>query len=151
MRAFDLAFDVLAEVGSLASEAQQILVLGMVQHLYGIALEDVFKLVVLQHVVGLPSLLVHQPKAIHRVNLNTLGDIHPFLHDILAHFLTLVVRFQVVEVGEFVLFVVGEAEHFVVGEIVGQAEAVQQHEVDILRGLVHVFKGVVYQRADGCV
>lgn len=151
MGALELAFDVLAEVGSLASETEQVLVLGVVQHLYGVALEDVLELIVLQHVVGLPSLLVDQPKAVDRVNLNPLGDVHPFLHDILAHLLTLVVRFQVVEINQFVLFVVGEAEHLVVGEVVGQTETVQQHEVDVLGGLVDVLEGVVYEGADGGV
>lgn len=151
MGALDLPLDVLAEVGPLAAEAEQVLALGVVEHLYGVAFEDVLQLVVLQHVVGLPALLVHQSEAVHRVDLDALRNVHPLLHYVLPHFLALVVRLQVVEVHQPVLFVVSQAEDFVVGEVVRQAEAVQQHEVDVFGGLVHVFEGVVDQRADGGV
>lgn len=151
MRALDLPLDVLAEVGPLAAEAEQVLVLGVVEHLDGVALEDVLELVVLEHVVGLPALLVDQPEAIDRVYLDALGDVHPLLHDVLAHLLALVVRLQVVEIDQLVLLVVGEAQHLVVCQVVGQTETVQKDEVDVLGGLVHVLEGVVDQRADGGV
>lgn len=46
---------------------------------------------------------------------------------------------------------VGQSQDLIVGEVVGQAESVQQDEVDVFGALLRILEGVVYQGADGSV
>lgn len=91
MGAFYLALDGLAEEGAFAAKEEQVFVLGVVQHLDGIPLEDVLQFVVLQDVIGFPAFLVDQPEAVNGVYLDPLGDVQSFLDNVLTHFLALVV------------------------------------------------------------
>lgn len=95
---FYLSLDVLAEVGSFSAEAEQVLVLCMVQHLDGVAFKDVLELIILQDVVWFSSFLVYKAETVDRVDLDTFGNVHPFLHDVLTHLFTLIVGLEVVEV-----------------------------------------------------
>lgn len=91
MSTLDLSLDGLAEEGAFAAEEEQVFVLGVVEHLDGVALENVLQLVVLQDVVGLPALLVHQSETVDGVYLNALGDVQSLLDNVLADLFALVV------------------------------------------------------------
>lgn len=148
MGSFDLSFEGLVELCALSTKEEEVFMLGVVKHLDSVALKDVLQLVVLQNIIGLPALLINESEAVNGVDLDALGDIEALLEDVLADVLALVVGVEVVEVDELVGLVVGESQDLVVGEVVGKTEAVEQHEIDVLGGLLGVLEGVVEEGAD---
>ena len=80
----------------------------MIQHLYSITLKDILQFIVLEQVVRLSFLLTLNPVTIHRINLNTFVYVHSLLYYVLTDVFRFVVRLEVVEVENFLLFVVGQ-------------------------------------------
>jgi hypothetical protein len=89
---FYFTFDNLAEDGAFSAEEEKVLVLGVIEHLDGVALEHVFQLIVLEDVIGLPALLIDQSETVDGVDLDAFGNVHALLDDVLSYFFRLVVR-----------------------------------------------------------
>ena len=148
---FYLAFYVFAEECSFSSEEEKVFVLCMVEHFDGVSLKDILQLIVFQHIIRLSALLVNQAETVHRVNFDSFGNVYSLFDYIFPHLLRSVVWFEVIEVDESVAAIVGQSQDLVVGQVIGEAEAVEQHEVDIFWFLLHVFEGVVNERTKWCI
>ena len=142
MSSFYFTFYGFGEEGAFSSKEEKIFALSMVEHFDGVSFEYILQFIVLKDVVWLPAFFVDQAKAVDGVYFDSLGDVEAFFDDILSHFFGFIVGLEIIEVDEFVSAVVGESQDFVVGQVIGEAEAVEQHEVDVFGLLLRVFEGV---------
>lgn len=85
MCTLNFALDGFAEDGSLAAKEKKVLMLGVVEHLDGISFENVFELVVLENIIRFSALFVNQSEAVHRVYLNSLGNVHSLLDNVFPY------------------------------------------------------------------
>lgn len=131
MSSFYFTFYGFGEERTFSSKEEKIFALGMVEHFDGVSFEYILQFIVLQDIVWLPAFFVDETKAVDGVDFDSLGDVEAFFDDILSHFFGFIVGLEIIEVDEFVSAMVGESQDFVVGEVVGEAEAVEQHEVDV--------------------
>lgn len=92
MSSLQLPFNSLVVIQLLVLVKHEILLGAVVQHLDGIALENVLQFIVLEQIVRFSSLLTLNSKTIDCINFNTLVDVQSLLVDVLTNILRLIIR-----------------------------------------------------------
>lgn len=90
MSSLEFSFGSLGKGSLFANELHKIFVLGVVNHLDGGSFEDVLALVVHDHFVEFPLLLL-KTKTVNSINLNPLGYFSSFLGNIFGRVFSFVV------------------------------------------------------------
>ena len=144
MRPLKFSLDGLGENSLSAGKLHDIFMFWVVQHLNGVSFKNILHFVVLEHLVEFPLLLAVKSEIIHSVDFDSFVNISSFLDNIFVEIISFVVWIDIVEIDNFVLFLVGKSWQFTVDQIWGKAKSVQKNKVDIFR-----FFFVVFERLGG--